>query len=203
MALLFRRATLRESGADCDIKKSEKGERVKFRYFAAAALLTFALGAGVIRLPRSFSADFIQKISNPSGKTISYSGKVFMNSPDSMKWIYEKPSRKEVCSDGKRVTVVDHDLEQISIYRLKSGLDLSSVLSKAKHYKDNIYTANYEGKIYTIALDSKGRVEQIAYRDDMDNVVNIHFYEIKYVDKPFERDRLECRLPPAYDRIGG
>ncbi len=156
-----------------------------------------------IKLPVSFSADFVQKVTDESKNAIRYSGNIYMNIPETIKWVYIKPSKKEVCSAGGMVTVVDHELEQVSFYRLDKGFDLAKLLSSAKHYKDNIYVAAYKGKNYTIALDSKMRVEQIAYRDDMDNIVNIHFYKIRYSDKPIESSKLKCPYPKNYDIVEG
>lgn len=165
--------------------------------------LSLALAGGGIRMPAAFSADFLQKVTNPKKKVILYKGKVTMKAPSTLKWIYREPTKKEVCSDGKRVTVVDHDLEQVSFYRMNKKFDLAAVLRSARHYKDSLYVANYGGKSYTIALDAKGRISQIAYRDDMDNVVNIHFNRIRYLSAPPPAKKLKCRIPADYDRIGG
>jgi len=168
--------------------------------WSAAAVV---LSSAEIRIPTAFSADFLQKVSNEKKKTILYRGKVMMSTPSSLKWIYRKPTDKEVCSDGKRVVVVDHDLEQASFYRMEKKFDLAAVLRKARHYKENLYVAEYGGKNYTIAVDSKGRIEQIAYRDDLDNVVNIRFTHVRYLSKPFDAAQLRCKIPKDYDRIGG
>jgi len=160
------------------------------------------LGAGEIRLPVSFSAEFVQKVTNPKKKVLLYKGTVLMNRPDTFKWSYKEPVKKEVCSDRKRVTVVDHDLEQVSFYRMDRGLNLAEVLGNARHHKDNLYIARYREKNYTVALDSEGRIKQIAYRDDLDNVVNIHFHKMKYDIKPIKRSKLLCPYPKSYDFMG-
>ena len=161
------------------------------------------ISGGEIKLPVSFSADFVQKVTDESKNSIKYSGNIYMNIPDTVKWVYIKPGKKEVCSTGGIVTVVDHELEQVSFYRLDKGFDLVKLLSNARHYKDNIYLAKYKGKNYTIALDGKKRIEQIAYRDDMDNIVNIHFYKIRYSDKLIESSKLKCSYPKNYDIVEG
>lgn len=173
------------------------------RYLIGTMLILSMIVSGEIKLPVSFSADFIQKVTDKSNQAIRYSGKIYMNAPDTLKWVYIKPSKKEVCSDGAIVTVVEHDLEQVSFYRLDKSFNIYKLLSNAKHYKDNIYLASYKGKQYTIALDDKKRVEQIAYRDDMDNIVNIHFYNIKYSNTPINSSKLECPYPKNYDIVEG
>jgi len=167
-------------------------------------LFAFALlnGEG-ISLPAGMEARFLQKVTNPQKKVIQYSGKVLMDSGNRFKWSYTKPTKKEVCSDGKRVIVVDHDLEQVSFYRMDKGFDLGAVLKRAKHYKGNLYTAKYQGRTYTLAVDSKGRIEQIAYKDDMDNVVNIHLKGVRSLSKPPSARRMRCPYPKSYDVIEG
>ncbi len=176
------------------------------RYFLI--LITFfgavALGnsAGIV-LPAGMEAEFVQKVTNPRKKVIKYSGTLLMDDGRRFKWSYVEPTRKEVCSDGKRVIVVDHDLEQVSFYRMKKGFDLGAVLARAKHYRENLYTAKYQGRTYTLAVDGKGHVEQVAYRDDMDNVVNIHLYNLKILPKAPSVSKMRCPYPKSYDIIGG
>ncbi|WP_457606540.1 LolA-like outer membrane lipoprotein chaperone [Nitratifractor sp.] len=165
-------------------------------------MLVSILSAEGIRVPVGFSANFLQKVTNPKKKVIIYRGSVMMKAPATLKWSYREPTRKEVCSDGKRVMVVDHDLEQVSFYRMDKRFDLAAVLRKARHHRDNLYVAKYGGRNYTIALDRQGRISQIAYRDDMDNVVNIHFSHLRYLKKAPPASKLQCKIPASYDRIG-
>jgi outer membrane lipoprotein carrier protein len=162
----------------------------------------FVRGEGNIVLPRSWSASFVQKVTNPRKKILRYSGDFYGGADARFKWNYLKPTKKEVCSDGKRITVVDHDLEQISYYRMEKGFNLEAILKKAKHYKDNLYTAEYRGHTYTFAVDDRGFVEQIAYRDDMDNVVHIRFEKIRVYKNPVAASKMQCSHPDGYDVIG-
>ena len=173
------------------------------KYFLILASAFLWLFAGGITLSPGMEAQFVQKITNPKKKVIRYEGRVLMDNGSRFKWSYTQPTKKEVCSDGKRVMVVDHDLEQVSYYRMDRGFDLGAVLKKAKHYKNNLYTARYRGRTYTIAVDPEGRVEQIAYRDDMDNIVNIHLYKVKTFSRPPSAARFHCSYPKSYDVIGG
>ena len=163
---------------------------------------TFVL-AGELRIPGAFQANFLQKVTNPKKKVILYRGTVTMKAPSTLKWVYREPTRKEVCSDGKKILVVDHDLEQATTYRMQKRFDLAAVLRSARPYRDGIYVARYNGRNYTLAVDPQGRVSQIAYRDDMDNVVNIRFRNVHYLKKPPSERTLRCTVPKTYDRIGG
>jgi outer membrane lipoprotein carrier protein len=156
-----------------------------------------------INLPVSFSSNFKQIVTNPKKKVINYSGKVKFVYPSIMKWEYLSPTKKEVCSNGEEITVVDHDLEQVSSYYLNKRFDVAKVLSRAKHYKDNIYIAKYQDKDYTIALDKNGRLQSMAYYDDMDNKVQIVFTNVRYNKKPFNSKTMQCHFPKYYDIIRG
>jgi len=156
-----------------------------------------------IKLPISFDSGFEQIITNPKKKIIRYKGNVKFVYPSIMKWDYLSPTKKEVCSNGEKIIVVDHDLEQVSSYYLNKKFDVAKILSKAKHYKDNIYVAKYQDKDYTIALDKKGRVQSMAYYDDMDNKVQIVFKKVHYKTKPFSSKKMHCVFPKQYDIIRG
>ena len=168
------------------------------------SLLVSLMGmAGGIKIPVSFSAHFTQKITTPHKKIIQYSGTVLLNSSGALKWHYSKPTQKEVCSNGKVFTIVDHDLEQVSFYALEHSLDLAVILKKAKHHKGILYVATYQGVLYTFALDKKGQIEQIAYKDSLDNVVNIRFLKMRYRSRPYPDSKMQCPYPSSYDIIRG
>jgi len=166
-------------------------------------MLVSAAIAGELKMPVSFSAHFTQKVTSPKKKVIKYSGKILLNRSGDLKWSYSKPAKKEVCSEAKHYTIVDHDLEQVSFYELRQALDLTSLLGKARHHKGNLYVATYQNVLYTFSLDKKGRLDQIAYKDANDNVVNIHFQRMRYKNKPNSHRSMQCPYPKSYDIIRG
>ena len=161
------------------------------------------LYADGITLPDNFKANFTQKITNPKKKTIDYRGIVRFSTPSLMKWEYSSPTKKEVCTDGKELRVVDHDLEQVSTYFISKGFNLNEIVKKAKEHSPKIYVARYEGKSYTIQVDGKRRLQSIAYYDDLDNKVQIIFKNIKYGKGVLSPKSMSCTAPKAYDRIRG
>jgi len=173
--------------------------------------LSVLVSASNIKVPTAFKTNFKQKITNPNKKVIKYRGKLLLNSAGELKWSYTSPTKKEVCSSDQNFVVVDHDLEQVSFYTLDKSMNLPEILRSAKpqkaggsnavDYKNKLYVANYEGKNYTLGLDSKGQIDQIAYKDDMDNVVNIHFVDMKYLSKPYTQKQMECKYPSSYDMM--
>ncbi|QOR62579.1 LolA-like outer membrane lipoprotein chaperone [Sulfurovum sp. ST-21] len=166
-------------------------------------MIISGLFAGDIILPEHFTAGFAQTITNPKNKVIRYSGKVAFSHENFLKWTYLKPTKKEVCTDGKEVLVVDHDLEQTSAYRINKGFDLTQIIKEAKPYKDDIYVTEYAGKRYTIRLDSKGRLQSVAYYDDLDNKVQILFTGMRYGKGVLPAEVMKCNYPASYDVIRG
>jgi outer membrane lipoprotein carrier protein len=156
-----------------------------------------------INVPISMSATFVQKITTPHKKTTRYTGSLLLNRSREFRWAYRSPTRREICGDSSRVRIVDHDLEQVTIYRVGSLLDLMQLLKRAEPYRGDLYLAKYHGTRYTLKINKKGQVEQIAFKDDMDNVVNIHFHKIHYRTAPFGSAKLRCVIPKKYDVIRG
>jgi len=156
-----------------------------------------------IKLPDNFSADFQQMITNTKKKVIHYSGKVRFSDERYFKWSYMEPTKKEVCTDGLELLVVDHDLEQVSAYYIADGLDITKILSNAKLHKDTIYVATYNNKKYTIQLDAAQKLQSIAYFDDLDNKVQIVFEKMKYGKGKLSEKSMQCNYPVAYDVIRG
>ena len=158
-----------------------------------------------ITLPENFQAKFTQKITNPKKKVINYSGKVYFSDKSLLKWEYVKPTKKEVCTNGYDLVVVDHDLEQVSNYRIDKGFDLSKILKKAKAVKDRktVYLAKYEGKNYTIQTDAKGRLSRVVYFDDLENTVLIIFTQMRYGKGTLKTSKMKCNYPKSYDIING
>ena len=156
-----------------------------------------------IKLPENFSADFTQLITNTKKKVIHYSGTVRFTDANLFKWSYLEPTKKEVCTDGKELIVVDHDLEQVSAYYISKGLDIAKVLGKAKLYSKNIYVAEFDSTIYTIQLDSAQKLQSIAYFDELDNKVQILFKEMHYGKGNLPSKEMKCNYPMDYDVIRG
>lgn len=172
-----------------------------------AFIFILALGVMVnakpIMIPDNFTANFTQKISNTKKKVINYSGKVRFSNEALLKWSYLKPTKKEVCTDGHELTVVDHDLEQVSSYLIAKGFNFAKILKKAKLHSENIYVAKHENKSYTIQVDGKKRLQSIAYFDDLDNKVQIVFKKVKYGKGNLSKKSMTCSVPKGYDTIRG
>lgn len=165
-------------------------------------LCLYAYAAPII-LPENFQADFTQKITNTKKKSIDYKGKVRFSNKTLLKWEYLEPTKKEVCTNGLELLVVDHDLEQVSNYFINKGFDLVKILNKAKEHSENIYVTKYDNKNYTIQVDAKQQLHSIAYFDDLDNKVQIVFKKMKYGKGKLKPESMKCNYPKNYDMIRG
>jgi len=175
-------------------------KKLRILLFVLFGSTLFAQSA--ITLPESFTAEFVQSVTNEQKKKIVYRGTIDFSSPDRLKWRYTAPSKKEVCTSGKKIVVVDHDLEQVSRYRMDKGLDLAAILGNARPHRKSVYIAKYGRKYYTIQLNSRQELSRIAYKDDLDNTVLIIFSKMRYSDKPIAESRMECSYPDRYDMVG-
>ena len=153
-----------------------------------------------IVLPERFMATFHQTVKEAkSGEKLHYVGDVSYEK-GRIKWRYSKPTEKEICMNGSRVVVVEHDLEQATFYERNGELDLKRIIKSAKRLKPHIYQAAVEDRLYTLRTNKEGIVDSIAFIDELDNVVQILFTDIKQPKQPL-RKALECSIPKEYDKI--
>jgi len=173
------------------------------KLFITLSALVLMLHAN-ITLPQSFESNFQQTITNDKGKVIEYNGSVLFQNQDRslFKWNYTYPTKKEVCTDGISLRVVDHDLEQISNYFVDEGINLEAILNVAQKISVTDYKATYKEVEYFISVDIKNQLSKIVYVDNLDNRVKIIFNNI-YYNTAIDMKRLECQAPQEYDIIEG
>ncbi len=182
--------------------------------FLISLLTLTTLLTAEITLPKNFKTDFTQSITNEKGKVIKYEGRVFFMNFDQMlskndtynsslfKWLYTAPTKKEVCTDGVQIIVVDHDLEQVSSYIIEEGVNLHEILKIATKISETSYTATYKEVEYKITLDEKGQLSEISYLDSLENAVKINFNNMAY-ETSLNEEALVCTAPQDYDVIKG
>ncbi|CAA6804075.1 MAG: Outer-membrane lipoprotein carrier protein [uncultured Sulfurovum sp.] len=176
--------------------------KLLFVIITTTLLFLSTLHANSIQLPQSFWAHFTQIITNTKGKVIEYSGTMLFTDESHLKWSYVEPTKKEVCTDGVMLVVVDHDLEQISSYNINTGFNFTKIVKKATLHAQNIYVAKHENKTYTIQLN-EDKLHSIAYYDDLENKVQIHFKEVQYGKDSLSEETMQCEAPKSYDMISG
>ncbi|HIC77928.1 MAG TPA: hypothetical protein EYP02_01980 [Sulfurovum sp.] len=185
--------------------------------FTLASLAMVASAS--ISLPSNFKTNFKQTITNNKDRVIIYDGTVKFKNENQIiineqgdshqikssmfRWDYKNPTKKEVCTDGIQVVVVDHDLEQISRYIVDEGINLEEILKVAEQISTTDYKATYKEIEYLITLDEKSWLKKIFYVDNLDNRVKIEFEQMNYDNNSFDSSSLECIAPSDYDIIEG
>lgn len=122
----------------------------------------------------SFEADFTQSITDEKDKVLIYNGHVTALKPQNAKWSYTKPVHKDVYINNFEVTIVEPEIEQVLIKRLKSNFDFFKIISNAKKIDKNVYTAYYRDSKFSIVKNGN-LIESISYLDEFENKVTITF----------------------------
>jgi len=165
-------------------------------------LLPFVLlNATSIPLPQNFTAHFKQMITNPKKKVITYTGKIRFTTPSSLKWLYKKPNKKELCVRGHTLIMVDYDLEQVVHLVIDKGFDFIKVLKRATLHHKDVFVSHYKEQKYTIKLNKKKEIESVAYFDNLDNKVQIIFTEVHYGKGKLASSTMQCKVPKHFDII--
>ena len=171
---------------------------MKFFLFVLVAL-TMLVAKGIV-LPKHFTADFSQMVTNPKNKVLNYHGKIYFLAPSVLKWQYKNPTQKDVCVDGHNMILVDYDLEQVSYMMIEEEFDFVKILKHAKLHHGKVYVSTYKEQKYTIQLDEKKQLQSLAYFDNLDNKVQILFSHIDNKNTLSKAD-ISCVVPKDFDII--
>ncbi|MDH5299988.1 MAG: outer membrane lipoprotein chaperone LolA [Gammaproteobacteria bacterium] len=97
--------------------------------FGADALQSFFAGL------KSYQADFMQKVSNSQlGSVNQAKGKLFIQRPGKFRWDYVQPYQQQIVSDGKKIWIYDHDLEQVTVKRVTRSLSQTPAMLLSADY---------------------------------------------------------------------
>ncbi len=169
--------------------------------FMILAMLAKLLVAS-LPVPEYISADFTQVVRNKeTKKQLYYSGKLFMKMTGDAKWEYFIPLKKSICLTKNKAWVIEPELEQATLFRLKKSIPLMAILKSAKKTGQDSYTTEFEGVEYQLKVDSKKRIKSIKYFDEMGNRVILRFQNVKTT--PFDSSKLQCEIPDDFDVIDG
>jgi outer membrane lipoprotein carrier protein len=122
----------------------------------------------------AFEADFTQSITDDKNKVLTYSGHVIAAKPMYAKWKYTKPVEKDVYINSYNITIVEPEIEQVIVKRLKSKFDFFSIIKNAKEIKKDVYETYYKESKFTITAKNS-LIKSISYVDEFDNKVKIIF----------------------------
>jgi outer membrane lipoprotein carrier protein len=158
-----------------------------------------SLFAGILLDISSFEADFTQQIDDKENKVVIYKGKVYAKKPQTALWRYTHPVRKDVYINTNKVLIIEPELEQAIVRKIKDDFDFFHLLEEAKKVGPNKYEAKYKGKKFQLFFDGKD-IQKLTYIDDFDNLVTIKFTHQNY-NTPLDEKIFNPTIPKEYDLI--
>ena len=168
------------------------------RFLPVLLLFTLSLFASPKELT-SFNSKFIQTIIDDNNKKITYTGELWASKPQNALWVYQKPIQKSVYVSGSKVTVIEPQIEQVTLRNLDNEIDFLQIIQKAKKVDADKYTATVKGQTYTI-LFKNDVLSSIIYQDGYDNHVTFLFTNPSQ-NKPIEVSRFKPTIPEGFDII--
>ena len=122
----------------------------------------------------SFKADFVQNVTDDKNTTLSYSGHIQAQKPQDALWNYTSPITKDVYISSFDITIIEPEIEQVIIRKIKSNFDFFMMIQNAIQINPTTYRANYKKANFTIKIEEK-LIKSIAYKDEFENDVLISF----------------------------
>lgn len=147
----------------------------------------------------SFNSKFVQTIVDDNNKKITYTGELWASKPQNALWVYQKPIQKSVFVNGSKITVIEPQIEQVTLRSLDNEIDFLQIVQKSKKVDNEKYTTTLKGQIYTI-LFKNDTLSSISYQDGYDNRVSIVFTN-PVQNKPIETSRFKPVIPADFDII--
>jgi len=144
----------------------------------------------------SFEAEFNQSVESDN-KTIHYYGKVAVNS-NLIFWHYLKPIEKKIWVTTDKIYIYEPDLEQVTIHSISKKDNFFKLLKESRKIDNNLYSKKIENKTIFFKVDKK-MIKKIYYKDKVDNLVTLNFFNIK--KREFQKKRFIPNYPEYVDKI--
>ncbi len=164
--------------------------------------LLFAFTLTLYASPKEFSTfngKFVQTILDGNGKKIVYSGELWASKPQNALWVYHKPVKKSIYVNGPKITVIEPNIEQVTLRNLDGEIDFLQIVQKAVKVDAETYKATIKGETYTMTFQNN-LLHIIRYNDSFDNKVVIQFSAQK-ANSPIDPSRFKASIPADYDII--
>jgi len=166
------------------------------RFLPLLSLLSLTLLASPQDIA-SFHSSFEQRIVDEHGKAIVYRGELWASKPQNALWSYQKPIQKGVYINGKRLVILEPQLEQATMRTLGDEIDFLEIIKKAKKIDNDHYSATVNGQTYSIIF-KKDVLSMIQYKDTYDNKVSIQFLN-PVQNSAIPSSRFVPLIPSNYD----
>jgi len=147
----------------------------------------------------SFEADFEQSVMNEKQDVIRYFGHVLATKPQYALWQYSKPVEKEIYITKQNVTIIEPEIEQVIIRRIRNNFNFFKMIEDAKEIKKDIYITKIKDIEYTIKLD-KNLIKSISYKDEFENNIIISFTQ-QIQNSKIDTIVFTPKVPLEYDII--
>jgi outer membrane lipoprotein-sorting protein len=151
----------------------------------------------------SFQASFSQIISSNEGQnnTLFYQGIVKAQRPNYVVWHYQKPVKKSLYIGKDVAFIVDYDLEQVTIKKLKTDGMFFELLQNAKKLGNYRFVTHLGEQEYLLVLNEQTKyLKYIIYSDQLDNSILIKF-ENQKVNQSISVNEFKPKIPNDFDKI--
>lgn len=148
---------------------------------------------------KTFKANFIQTVTNESGKSIEYKGEVYIKNSGKVLWKYFEPIIKNVYLVDDMVVVDEPELEQAIYSRLEKSIDILKLIKDAIKVDENLYESDLYERKYLIGVKDQ-KISTLSYKDELENKVLIKFENIVQ-NSSLEDEIFHFIAPAQYDII--
>jgi outer membrane lipoprotein carrier protein len=162
-------------------------------------LLSLALALHAQIAIKTLHSRFIQVVTDDQNSTLTYEGELLFKAPNLALWHYERPLKKTILIHGKRMVVVEPELEQVTYSQLKNERNLLKLMKKARKVGPDHYRMVVEHKEVDI-FTHNGILRRMEFEDDLGNNVVITFIDPKQ-NRELADSLFELRIPREYDTI--
>ncbi len=161
-------------------------------------LVTSSLISADLTGIKTIKTSFVQKIKNSANSVIIYKGKMFAKKENNLAlWVYDKPVKKEIYYRDGNIVILEPDLEQATFAKLDKVPNIITLLKKAKRVSKNTLVTTFKDTKYTIKTNHKN-IEEISYKDEMQNHVSIDFINPK-INTKIDNNIFIYQIPAGYD----
>ena len=150
---------------------------------------------------QTFNSKFVQTVTDSNGKKIQYQGNLLASKPHYAFWMYQKPIQKNVYIVGQKITIIEPQLEQVTIRTLDEEINLLQVFQQAKLIDQEHYSANVKGQKYLLTFKNN-LLNSVEYLDTFDNKVLIKFLN-PIQNESIDSGKFKPSYPSSYDVIRG
>lgn len=172
---------------------------------------------------QDFKANFVQESFIKSlGKKQLAEGTVFFKKPGKMRWVYRRPTKQEIISDGKTLWTYRPEEKQVVIGKMTQAFQskapstfLAGIGNLKRDFQAQLAKENSPGKVYSlefVPLETQGSLEklflvvdretfkilQAKIQDVMGNITKINFSKIQF-DNQLPDSQFTFTPPPGVE----